>query len=61
LVAPLLDDRLLDLSRVGLGPVADLLGHVDALLYWLQVGHQLGHVLALLARAQVAGLFRHLR
>merc|ERR1719495_2278238 len=45
-VAPLLDDGLLDLPGVGPGPGADLLGHVDALLGGLQLGHQLGHVLA---------------
>ena len=45
-VAPLLDDGLLDLPGVGPGPGADLLGHVDALLGGLELGHQLGHVLA---------------
>merc|ERR1719435_250583 len=45
-VAPLLDDGLLDLPGVGPGPGADLLGHVHTLLSGLQLGHQLGHVLA---------------
>merc|ERR1719397_471379 len=45
-VAPLLDDRLLDLPGVGPGPGADLLGHVHALLGGLQLGNKLGHMLA---------------
>merc|ERR1719397_1345014 len=45
-VAPLLDDGLLDLPGVGPGPGADLLGHVHALLGGLQLGNQLGHMLA---------------
>merc|ERR1719397_845380 len=45
-VAPLLDDGLLDLPGVSPGPGADLLGHVHALLGGLQLGNQLGHVLA---------------
>jgi len=59
-VAPLLDDRLLDLPGVGAGPRADLLGDVHALLGLLQEGHQLGHVLASLLGLQVAGLLRDL-
>merc|ERR1711872_877124 len=45
-VAPLLDDRLLDLPWVGPGPGADLLGNIHTLLGGLQFGHQLRHVLA---------------
>merc|ERR1712114_70241 len=45
-VAPLLDDGLLDLPGVGPGPCADLLGHVHALLGGLELGNQLGHMLA---------------
>merc|ERR1719397_855200 len=45
-VAPRLDDGLLDLPGVGPGPGADLLGHVHALLGGLQLGNQLGHMLA---------------
>merc|ERR1719239_1846506 len=45
-VAPLLDDGLLDLPGVGPGPGADLLGHVHALLGGLQLGNELGHMLA---------------
>merc|ERR1712136_638723 len=55
-VAPLLDNRLLDLPWVGTGPGADLLGDVNALLSRLKQGHQLGDVLALLLGLQVAGL-----
>ena len=39
-VAPLLDHRLGHLARVRLGLVADLLGHVDALLGGFQVRDQ---------------------
>ena len=45
-VAPLLDDRLLDLPGVGPGPGADLLGDVNALLGGLKLGHQFCDVLA---------------
>jgi len=45
-IAPLLDDRLLDLPWVGPGPGADLLGNIHTLLGGLQLGHQLRHVLA---------------
>merc|ERR1719249_364757 len=45
-VAPLLDNGLLDLPGVGPGPGADLLGHINALLGGLQLGNQLGHMLA---------------
>merc|ERR1711973_812376 len=45
-VAPGLDDGLLDLPGVVPGAGADLLGHVDALLGGLELGHQLGHVVA---------------
>jgi len=45
-VAPLLDNRLLDLPWVGPGPGADLLGNIHTLLGGLQLGHQLRHVLA---------------
>merc|ERR1719481_1324537 len=45
-VAPLLDDRLLDLPWVGPGPGADLLGNIHTLLGGLQLWHQLRHVLA---------------
>ena len=43
-VAPLLDDGLLDLPGVGLGPGADLLGDIHALLGGIELGHQLGDV-----------------
>merc|ERR1719397_1259310 len=45
-IAPLLDDGLLDLPGVGPGPGAHLLGHVHALLGGLQLGNELGHMLA---------------
>merc|ERR1712002_490584 len=45
-VAPLLDNRLLDLPWVGPGPGADLLGNIHTLLGGLQLWHQLCHVLA---------------
>merc|ERR1712109_319222 len=45
-IAPLLDDGLLDLPWVGPGPGADLLGDINTLLSGLELGHQLGHVLA---------------
>merc|ERR1719341_1391252 len=45
-VAPLLDDGLLDLPGVALGPGADLLGHINALLGGLELWHQLGDVSA---------------
>merc|ERR1712243_391388 len=44
-VAPLLDDRFLDLPGVGPGSGADLLGYIHTLLGGLQLGHQLGDVL----------------
>merc|ERR1719334_260884 len=44
-VAPLLDDRFLDLPGVSPGPGADLLGYIHTLLGGLQLGHQLGDVL----------------
>merc|ERR1712098_89113 len=55
-IAPLLDNRLLNLPWVGAGPGADLLGDVNTLLSRLKQGHQLGDVLALLLGLQVAGL-----
>ena len=45
-IAPLLHDRLLHLPWVGPRPGAHLLRHVHALLDGLELGHQLGHVLA---------------
>merc|ERR1719278_1406333 len=45
-IAPFLDDGLLDLPWVGPGSGADLLGDINALLGGLELGHQLGHVLA---------------
>merc|ERR1719278_2092959 len=45
-IAPFLDNGLLDRPGVGPGPGADLLGDVNALLGGLELGHQLGHVLA---------------
>jgi len=60
-IAPLLDNRLLDLPWVGARPGADLLGDVNALLSWLQKWHQLGDMLALLLGLQVAGLLWDLR
>ena len=59
-VAPLLDDGLLNLPGVLPGPGADLLGDVNALLGGLQVGDQLGHVLALALGLKVTGLLRNL-
>jgi len=55
-VAPLLDNRLLDLPWVGARPGADLLGDVNTLLSRLKQGHQLGDVLALPLGLKVAGL-----
>merc|ERR1719193_2817391 len=43
-IAPFLDNRLLDLPGVGLGPSAHLLGDIHTLLSGLQLGHQLGHM-----------------
>ena len=54
-VAPLLDNRLLDLPWVGAGPGADLLGDVNALLSRLEERHQFGDVLAFLLGLKVAG------
>merc|ERR1719458_2185937 len=45
-IAPLLDNRLLDRSGVGPRPGADLLGDINALLGGLELGNQLGHMLA---------------
>ena len=45
-IAPPLDNGLANLPWVGPGPGADLLGHIHTLLGGLQLGHQLGHVLA---------------
>ena len=56
-VAPFLDDGLLDLPRVGPGPGADLLGHINTLFLWLQLGDQLGDVLAGPLGLQTALLF----
>jgi len=55
-ITPLLDNWLLDLSRVRARPGAHLLGDVNALLSRLEQGHQLGDMLALLLGLQVAGL-----
>merc|ERR1712168_137583 len=55
-IAPLLDNRLLDLPWVGARPGADLLGDVNTLLSGLQKRHKLGDVLALLLGLQVASL-----
>jgi len=43
-ITPFLDNRLFDLSGVGLGPGAHLLGHINTLLSGLQLGHQFGHM-----------------
>ena len=40
-VAPLLDNRLLDLPGVGFGPGAHLLGHINALLGGGELRYQL--------------------
>jgi len=45
-VTPLLNNRLLDRPWVGPRPGADLLGDINALLSGLQLGNQLGHMLA---------------
>ena len=60
-VAPLLDNRLLDLPGVGAGPGADLLGDVHTLLSRLEEGHKLGDVLALLLGLKGASLLWHLK
>ena len=60
-IAPLLDNRLLDLPGVGAGPGADLLGDVHALLSRLEEGHKLGDVLALLLGLKGASLLWHLK
>ena len=59
-VAPLLDDGLLHLPGVGLGPGADLLGDVNALLAGLEEGDELGDVLARPLGLEVAGLLGNL-
>ena len=59
-VAPLFDHGLVDSPWVGLGPGADLLGHVHALLLGLEMGHEGGDVLAVLGGLQVAFLLWHL-
>lgn len=56
-VTPLLDDWLLDLSWVGSGSGADLLGDIDALLLGLEEGNQLGDVLARSLGLQVTVFF----
>ena len=56
-VAPFLDDGLPDLPWVGPGPGADLLGHIHTLFLWLQLGDQLGDVLAGPLGLQTALLF----
>ena len=45
-VAPLLDNWLLDLSRVSFGSCTDFFGDINTLLLGLQLRHQLCHVLA---------------
>jgi len=58
-VAPLLDDRLLDLPGVGLGPGAHLLGDINALFSRGKLGDQLGDMGAGslgLQRALLSGL-----
>jgi len=45
-VTPFLDNRLLDLPGVGSGSGAHLLGDINTLLSWLQLGNQFRHVLA---------------
>ncbi len=58
-VAPLLDDRPLDLPGVPPCPGADLFGDVHAVVLGLQDGHQLCDELADLLRVEVAGLLGH--
>jgi len=45
-ITPFLDNRLLDLSWVGSGPGADLLGDINALLSRGKLGNKFGNVLA---------------
>ena len=45
-VAPLLDNWLLDLSRVSFGSCTDFFGDINTLFLGLQFRHQLCHVLA---------------
>jgi len=59
-IAPLLHNRLLDLPGVLPGPGAHLLGDVNTLLGWLEEGHKLGNMLALLLGLEVARLLRNL-
>merc|ERR1712212_645087 len=56
-IAPFLDNRLLDLPGVGLGPGAHLLGHIHTLLSGLKLGHQLGDMGACPLGLQRALLF----
>merc|ERR1719186_1140458 len=57
-IAPFLHHWLLHLPRVSPGPGTDLLGDIHTLLYWLQLGHQLGHMLAGTLRLQRTLLLR---
>ena len=59
-IAPLLDHRLLHLSRVSAGPGAHLLGDVNTLLCRSEQRDQLGDVAALLLGLQGAALLRNL-
>lgn len=59
-VAPLLDNRLLDLSGIGARARAHLLGDINTLFCRLEKGHQLGHMFALLLWLQITCLLRDL-
>ena len=52
-IAPVLDEGDLDLLGVDLGHGTDLLGHLDTLLGWLQLGDELGDLLAHTLRLHV--------
>jgi len=59
-VAPLLDDRLLDLPGISPASAANLLGDVNAVFAGLEERNQLGHVLALPLRLKRTTLLGHI-
>ena len=60
-IAPLLDDRLLDLPWVGPGPGANLLGDIHTFLFGFQLRHQFADMFAGSLGFQGAGLLGRVR
>ena len=52
-VAPLLDNWLLDLSRVSFGSCTDFFGDINTLLCWVQLWNKLGDMFACSLRLKI--------